>query len=82
LNLSYLFVFIIIFPNINEEEIEKRIKILSLGIVSGGILQLSIQAGFVYYLGLFPKFSKPTFHPAIKKLFRVFIITSKKRRFM
>jgi putative peptidoglycan lipid II flippase len=73
LNLSYLFVFLIIFPSIDEIDIEKRIKILSFGIVTGGILQLVVQAGFVYYLGLFPSFSKPSFHPAIKKLFKVML---------
>ncbi|MBE7410476.1 MAG: murein biosynthesis integral membrane protein MurJ [Leptospiraceae bacterium] len=71
LNLSYLFVFIAIFPF--WESILSRVKILSYGIVCGGILQLLLQMYYVKRLGYFPKFHWNIRHPAIGKIFKLML---------
>ncbi|MEM7183653.1 MAG: murein biosynthesis integral membrane protein MurJ [Spirochaetota bacterium] len=66
LNLTYLFVLIIVFRFV--EGLEQRIVVLSIGIVCGGVLQLVLQGGYVYRQGVFPKFNLNWRHPAIKKI--------------
>ncbi len=69
LNLSYLFVFIAIFPFL--EDILSKVKILSYGIVCGGILQLGLQMYYVKKLGYFPILKWNIRHSAIKKVFQL-----------
>ena len=66
LNLTYLFVLIVVFRFVDG--LQRRIVVLSYGIVAGGILQLLLQAGYVYKQGVFPKLSLNWKHPAIKKI--------------
>lgn len=71
LNLAYLFVFWFILPYL--EDMYDKVKILSYGIVCGGILQLLTQALYVKKLGYFPKLNFNWKHPAIKKIFSLMV---------
>ncbi|MDZ4725670.1 MAG: murein biosynthesis integral membrane protein MurJ [Leptospira sp.] len=71
LNFSYLIVFIFFFPYIGE--LKEKVFTLAYGIVIGGILQLLVQATFVYRLGFGPIFRLNFKHPAIKKIFVLMI---------
>ncbi|MCX7998087.1 MAG: murein biosynthesis integral membrane protein MurJ, partial [Leptospiraceae bacterium] len=71
LNLAYLFVFWFILPYL--EDMYDKVKILSYGIVCGGILQLLVQALYVKRLGYFPKLNFNWKHPAIKKIFSLMV---------
>ncbi len=71
LNLSYLFVFLVVF-RFYEDTLE-RVKVLSFGIVTGGFLQLAVQAYYVKKLNLFPKINFNWKHPAIKKIITLMI---------
>ncbi|MDX1958560.1 MAG: murein biosynthesis integral membrane protein MurJ [Leptospiraceae bacterium] len=66
LNLAYLIVFVFILPF--YDSIEEKVRILSYGIVAGGITQLLIQAVYVAYLGFSPIYGFDFKHPAIKKI--------------
>lgn len=66
LNLSYLFVFILIFPFI--EETLTRVRVLSFGIVTGGFLQLLVQSFYIYKLGYAPRLNLNWKHPSIRKI--------------
>lgn len=66
LNLSYLFVFIVLFKYV--EDTESRIKILCYGIITGGFLQLLTQAFYIRKLKLSPQWNFNYKHPAIKKI--------------
>lgn len=68
LNLSYLFVFLVIFRFV-DSTILSRIKILCVGIVVGGFLQLGTQVFYVKKLGYAPKINFNWKHQAIKKIF-------------
>ncbi|PJZ68491.1 murein biosynthesis integral membrane protein MurJ [Leptospira perolatii] len=72
LNLSYLVVFLCILPFIDTDLVSK-VRILCFGIVIGGILQLSIQAWYVYKNGEWPKFTWNYKHPAIAKIFKLML---------
>jgi len=71
LNVSYLVVFIVFFPMISG--LEERVFTLAYGIVIGGVLQLFVQAIFVYKLGYGPIFRLNFKHPAIKKIFKLML---------
>ncbi|MDF3819160.1 murein biosynthesis integral membrane protein MurJ [Leptospira sp. 96542] len=71
LNLSYLVVFLVVFPFV--EGIQNRVFILTYGIVFGGVLQLLVQSWYVYRLGYGPIFRFNLKHPAIKKIFKLMI---------
>ncbi|MCZ8157351.1 MAG: murein biosynthesis integral membrane protein MurJ [Leptospira sp.] len=71
LNVSYLVVFIVFFPMISG--LEERVFTLAYGIVIGGVLQLFVQAIFVYKLGYGPIFKLNFKHPAIKKIFKLML---------
>lgn len=71
LNFAYLFVFWFLIPF--QDEMYDKVKILSFGIICGGILQLMIQAFYVKRLGLFPRINLKWNHPAIKKIFSLMI---------
>lgn len=66
LNFTYLFILIVVFRFVAG--IEKRIFVLSYGIILGGLLQLLVQAGYVFHRGAFPKLNFHWRHPAIKKI--------------
>ncbi len=69
LNCSYLFVFIAIFPFLDNAL--SKVKILSYGIVCGGIIQLVIQMYYVKRLGYFPRLRWNIRHSAIGNIFRL-----------
>lgn len=71
LNLSYIFVFVVIFPFVDG--LYERIKILCYGVVTGGVLQLLIQAIYVWKNGYFPLFNLNWKHPAIASIFRLML---------
>ncbi|MCE9500654.1 MAG: murein biosynthesis integral membrane protein MurJ [Leptospira sp.] len=71
LNLSYLFIFIFVFRFV-EGGLE-RVKVLSVGIVCGGILQLLIQVVYVKKLGSMPRINFNWRHPAIAKIFKLML---------
>ncbi len=71
LNLSYLTVFLFFFPFISD--LRERVFTLAYGIVAGGIIQLFVQAIFVYKLGYGPLFRLNFRHPAIKKIFKLML---------
>ncbi len=66
LNLSYLFVFLVVFQFFDDTL--ERVKVLSFGIITGGFLQLVVQAFYIRKLGLAPKINFNWKHPAIKKI--------------
>lgn len=72
LNLSYLFVFWVVFHFI-DSSVLSRIKALCFGIVVGGFLQLFTQVFYVYKLGYAPKINFHWKHPAIKKIFQLML---------
>lgn len=71
LNLSYIFVFLALFPFMNT--IRDKVFTLSLGVVIGGVLQLIVQSFYVYRLGYAPSINLNWKHPAIKKIFRLML---------
>lgn len=71
LNLSYIFVFIVLFPF--TDSILDKVFVLCYGIVVGGVLQLILQAGHVYYLGYGPVLRLNWKHPAIRSIFRLML---------
>ncbi|TGK14477.1 murein biosynthesis integral membrane protein MurJ [Leptospira stimsonii] len=71
LNLSYLFVFIGLFPFISD--LHDRVIVLCSAIVTGGLIQFLVQAWFVWKKGDLPKINWNWKHPAIKKIFRLMI---------
>ncbi|TGK17334.1 murein biosynthesis integral membrane protein MurJ [Leptospira fluminis] len=72
LNLSYLVVFLCIFPFIDSDLLGK-VKILCFGIIAGGVLQLLVQAWYVAKNGEGPIFSLNYRHPAIRKIFKLML---------
>ncbi len=71
LNFSYLIVFLFFFPFIPE--IKERVFTLAYGIVVGGVIQLIVQAVYVYKLGYGPMFRFNYKHPAIRKIFKLML---------
>lgn len=71
LNLSYLCIFIFVFPFV--ESIQSKVFYLAYGIVGGGVLQLIVQAAYVYKLGYGPILKFNYRHPAIKKIFKLMV---------
>ncbi|TGN06238.1 murein biosynthesis integral membrane protein MurJ [Leptospira bandrabouensis] len=71
LNFSYLIVFIFIFPFYHE--IREKVFVLAYGIVTGGVLQLLVQAWYVYKNGYGPIFRLNLKHPAIRKIFKLML---------
>jgi len=71
LNLSYLVVFIGIFPFLDG--VLLKVKVLCYGIVTGGLLQLMIQMGYVWWNGYFPYFNLNWKHPAIQSIFKLMV---------
>lgn len=71
LNFSYLIVFIFVFPFYHE--IKEKVFILAYGIVTGGVLQLLVQAWYVYKNGFGPIFRLNLKHPAIRKIFKLML---------
>ncbi|TGN14075.1 murein biosynthesis integral membrane protein MurJ [Leptospira ilyithenensis] len=71
LNFSYLFVFIFLFPYLND--LRNKVFILAYGIVAGGVLQLLVQGWYVYKLGYGPIFRFNYKHPAIGKIFKLML---------
>jgi putative peptidoglycan lipid II flippase len=71
LNLSYLIVFVFFFPFISD--LRERVFTLAYGIVIGGVIQLIVQAVFVYKLGYGPIFRLNFRHPAIRKIFKLML---------
>ncbi len=71
LNFSYLIVFIFAFPFLKE--LREKVFILAYGIVAGGVLQLIVQAVYVYKLGYGPVFKLNYKHPAIRKIFKLML---------
>lgn len=71
LNLSYLFVFIFLFPF--TDSIMEKVYVLSYGVVVGGFLQLVLQFSYVVYKGYSPLFNLNWKHPAISSIFRLML---------
>lgn len=71
LNFSYLIVFIFVFPYYHE--IRDKVFVLAYGIVTGGVLQLIVQAWYVYKNGFGPIFRLNLKHPAIRKIFKLML---------
>ncbi|EMJ90113.1 murein biosynthesis integral membrane protein MurJ [Leptospira meyeri] len=71
LNFSYLVVFVFIFPFYHE--IREKVFVLAYGIVTGGVLQLLVQAWYVYKNGYGPIFRLNLKHPAIRKIFKLML---------
>ncbi len=72
LNLSYLIVFWGIFPFVDWELVTKA-RVLCFGIVTGGVIQLLVQAWYVSKNGEAPIFSWNYKHPAIRKIFKLML---------
>lgn len=72
LNLSYLTVFLGIFPFV-EWELLTKVRVLCFAIVGGGIIQLLVQAWYVSKNGEGPIFSWNYKHPAISKIFNLML---------
>lgn len=71
LNFSYLIVFLFVFPFYHE--IRDKVFVLTYGIVTGGVLQLLVQAWYVYQNGYGPIFRLNFRHPAIRKIFKLML---------
>ncbi|MGE8722197.1 murein biosynthesis integral membrane protein MurJ [Leptospira terpstrae] len=71
LNFSYLIVFLFVFPFYHE--IRDKVFVLAYGIVTGGVLQLLVQAWYVYQNGYGPIFRLNFRHPAIRKIFKLML---------
>lgn len=71
LNLSYLFVFICFFPFI--EDLHDRVILLCSAIITGGFLQLIVQAWYVWKKGDLPRINWNWKHPAIRKIFKLML---------
>jgi len=71
LNLSYIFVFIVLFPF--TKTILDKVFVLSFGVVAGGVLQLLLQAYYVIYKGFGPSMNLHWKHPAIRKIFKLML---------
>lgn len=71
LNFSYLIVFVFVFPFYHE--IRDKVFVLAYGIVTGGVLQLLVQAWYVYQNGYGPIFRLNFLHPAIRKIFKLML---------
>ncbi|MCC5814548.1 MAG: murein biosynthesis integral membrane protein MurJ, partial [Leptospira sp.] len=71
LNLSYILVFVAVFPF--YETILERVKVLSIGVVIGGLLQLILQFGYVWKNGYLPLFNLNWKHPAIQSIFKLML---------
>lgn len=71
LNFSYIIVFIFVFPF--SDSIKNKVFYLAYGIVVGGVLQLVVQAFYVYKLGYGPIFKLNLKHPAIRKIFKLML---------
>ncbi|EMY60249.1 murein biosynthesis integral membrane protein MurJ [Leptospira terpstrae] len=71
LNFSYLIVFLFVFPFYHE--IRDKVFVLTYGIVIGGVLQLFVQAWYVYQNGYGPIFRLNFRHPAIRKIFKLML---------
>lgn len=71
LNFSYLIVFLFVFPFYHE--IRDKVFVLAYGIVTGGVLQLFVQAWYVYQNGYGPIFRLNFRHPAIRKIFKLML---------
>lgn len=71
LNLSYISVFVMVFPF--YEGILERVKVLSYGVVIGGFLQLALQFFYVVQSGYAPLFNLNWKHPAIQSIFRLML---------
>jgi len=71
LNLSYLAIFLLFFPFIND--LRERVFTLAYGIVAGGVIQLVVQGAFVIKLGYGPIFRLNLKHPAIRKIFKLML---------
>lgn len=72
LNLSYLVVFLGIFPFVDWDMVTKA-RVLCFGIVTGGVIQLLVQARYVSKNGEGPLFSWNYKHPAILKIFKLML---------
>ncbi|TGL32442.1 murein biosynthesis integral membrane protein MurJ [Leptospira koniambonensis] len=72
LNLSYLIVFLGIFPFVDWDLLTKA-RILCFGIVAGGVVQLLVQSWYVSKNGEGPIFSFNYKHPAISKIFKLML---------
>ncbi|PJZ66290.1 murein biosynthesis integral membrane protein MurJ [Leptospira wolffii] len=72
LNLSYLTIFLGVFPFVDWDMVTKA-RVLCFGIVSGGVIQLIVQARYVSGNGEGPIFSWNYKHPAISKIFRLML---------
>ncbi|TGK05388.1 murein biosynthesis integral membrane protein MurJ [Leptospira langatensis] len=72
LNLSYLTIFLGVFPFV-EWELLTKVQVLCFAIVSGGIIQLLVQAWYVSKNGEAPIFSLNYKHPAIRKIFKLML---------
>jgi putative peptidoglycan lipid II flippase len=71
LNLAYLLTFWFFLPN--AEDIYNKVKILSFGIICGGVVQLLTQAFYIYKLNLFPRLNFYWKHPSIRKIFSLML---------
>jgi putative peptidoglycan lipid II flippase len=71
LNLSYILVFVLVFPF--YDSILERVKILSVGVVFGGFLQLVLQFTYVWKNGYLPLFNLNWKHPAIQSIFKLML---------
>ncbi|MEI7011857.1 murein biosynthesis integral membrane protein MurJ [Leptospira licerasiae] len=72
LNLSYLTVFLGVFPFVHWELLTK-VRVLCFAIVGGGVIQLAVQAWYVSKNGESPIFSWNYKHPAILKIFKLML---------
>ncbi|EMK05999.1 integral membrane protein MviN [Leptospira kirschneri str. MMD1493] len=71
LNLCYLFVFICLFPFV--EDLHDRVIVLCFAIVTGGFLQLAVQVWYVWKNKDTPKINWNWKHPSIRKIFKLML---------
>ncbi|EMJ93216.1 murein biosynthesis integral membrane protein MurJ [Leptospira alstonii] len=71
LNLSYLFVFICLFPFVDD--LHDRVILLCSAIVTGGFLQLAVQVWYVWKKKDMPKINWNWKHPSIRKIFKLML---------
>ncbi|EMK21665.1 murein biosynthesis integral membrane protein MurJ [Leptospira kirschneri] len=71
LNLCYLFVFICLFPFV--EDLHDRVIVLCFAIVTGGFLQLAVQVWYVWKNKDAPKINLNWKHPSIRKIFKLML---------
>jgi putative peptidoglycan lipid II flippase len=71
LNIAIISVYLLVFPFFEDKE--TQIRLLSIGVIVGGLLQLSLQIAVAYRKGYRFRFNLDWHHPAIKKIFTIML---------